>query len=253
MPEIKTINGTRLLVVKNYDEMSRLGAQMILERIKGNRKINLLLPTGTTPEGVYKILRKQGPKYFNRVTFFNKDEYCEKVGNTYKLVSEKNSKGFRYYMRKHFFQKIKPRRFYFPSMDNYKKPGSCDTFIKKNGGLDLALSAMGEDGHLGFNFPGTKFNSVTRLVKLNGNIKKVNKKLTGFDTPEYGITIGLKTEMLSKEIIFLVSGKRKAKILAKILKAKKPTVKIPATILKKHKNCHWIVDREALSVTKRTR
>lgn len=246
MAEERIINGKRLIVAKDYKGMSLIGARLILERIKKNPKINLLLPTGTTPEGVYKILRLKNPKFFSQVTFFNKDEYCEKDGGKFKLVSEKNSKGFKYYMRKNFFESVAPRAAYFPSIENYKKSGSYDDLIKKLGGIDLAIGAMGEDGHFGFNFPGASFDSVTRLVRLNGNIRIVNAKLTGQEIPRYGITAGVKTEFESREIIFLVSGKRKAKILAKILKTKKPTAKIPATIFLKHPNCLWIVDKEVL-------
>jgi 6-phosphogluconolactonase/glucosamine-6-phosphate isomerase/deaminase len=51
--------------------------------------------------------------------------------------------------------------------------------------------------------------------------------------------------MAAKEVIFLVSGKRKAAILKRILAAKKPTSALPATILKHHPRCHWIVDADA--------
>src|SRR3989344_7808774 len=93
---------------------------------------------------------------------------------------------------------------------------------------------------MGFNFPGVSFDSVSRLVRLNGNIKKVNKKLTGFEIPEYGVTIGIKTEMESKEIVFIVSGKRKAEIFKKVIMSKKVTPKLPASVLKIHPNCHFI-------------
>jgi glucosamine-6-phosphate deaminase len=248
MAETRIIKGTKLIVAKDKKELSRIAADLILERLRKRPSANLLVATGTTPEGVYSLLRKESPKLFCKASFFNMDEYCEKNGRKFKLVNEKDSKGYRFYMRKHFFAKIKPKASYFPSEEDIKTPGTYDKIIKNRKGIDLCLCAVGEDGHVAFNFPGTKFASVSRLVRLNGNIKKVNKKLTGHDIPDYGVTVGLKTLMESREIIFIVCGERKAGILKRVVSSKKPKVKIPATVLKHHKNCHFIVDREAVSL-----
>ena len=93
--------------------------------------------------------------------------------------------------------------------------------------------------------PGTPFDSATRLVKINEQTRAVNEGLTGLDTPEFAITVGLRTGMESKEILFLVSGGRKAEILYQVIYAAKPIPEIPATILKNHPNCRWIVDKKA--------
>ncbi len=240
-------SGFVLNIVRNKEEASKKVARMIIDRVSKKPNLNLLVPTGTTPEGVYEELKKK-PDFFHRVNFFNMDEYCEKVGTDFRLVSKKNSKGYRYYMWKNFFALVSPKASFFPSRADIKFSGSYDTLIKNLGGIDLCLGAVGEDGHMGFNFPGGNFDSKTRLVRLNVNIKKVNEKLTGYKIPLYGVTVGLRTISESKEIIFLVIGRRKAKILKKIVDLRQPDKKTPASILLSHKKCFWIADREAASL-----
>ena len=102
MAEVKIINGIKVTVATDYAEMSRIATSIILERVRKNPNLNILVPAGTTPGGGYEILSNDEPKLFRKVTFFNMDEYCEKKDGEYKVVSEKDSKGYRYYMRKLF-------------------------------------------------------------------------------------------------------------------------------------------------------
>ena len=53
--------------------------------------------------------------------------------------------------------------------------------------------------------------------------------------------------MKSKKVIFLVLGERKSAILKKIIYSDVST-DIPASILKKHENCVWVVDEKAISL-----
>ena len=250
MSKEKIYNKTKITVVKDYKEMSQLAARLILQKIYSKSiiklNINLLVPTGSTPEGVYKIISKQPKKLFKHVRFFNMDEYCQKDGK--RLVNKNNPVSYKKYMKEHLFRNISSVQSHFPGVENIKKPGSYDKQIQKYGGIDFCVNALGIDGHtFGFNFPGSSFGSVTRLVKINEITRKINKKKSGYKTPEYAVTTGLKTGMKSKEVLFLVSGREKADILHKIVYSSKPTTKIPATILKLHPRCRWIVDEDAAS------
>ena len=246
MAKDKTIKGLRITLVEDYDEMCSLAVASILDRLQSNPRLNMLVPTGTTPLGVYQKLCRQNSAPIKKAGIFNMDEYCVTVDGKYELVPEMDSVSYRRYMRENLYCSLTPAKSYFPGVENIQKPGTYDEFIKKSGGIDLCLNAIGEDGHtFGFNLPGTPFDSKTRLVVLSDETKKVNQGLTGLNTPGYAITIGLMTGMESQEILLLVSGKRKADIFKKIIDAPQPTMDIPATILKQHSNCHWIVDKDA--------
>ena len=241
-----TINGIRLTIVKTYEEMCRLAVDMLLERIRVNPAMNLLVPTGSTPLGLYGILAKEYASALGQATFFNMDEYCASLKGQIALIPETHPASYRNYMQENLFGRVLPKATHFPGIENVQEEGYYDRLIEDSGGIDLCLNAMGEDGHtFGFNPPGTSFSSRTRLVKVNEETRGVNENITGMTTPEYAITVGLLTGMESKEILFLVSGKRKADILRKVLLAQEPTPLIPATILREHHQCHWIVDEKA--------
>ena len=70
----------RILVCKNYEEMSKKAAQMILSQITLKPNAVLGLATGSTPVGMYKNLvdmYNNGIIDFSEVTTFNLDEYCD--------------------------------------------------------------------------------------------------------------------------------------------------------------------------------
>lgn len=241
-----TMNGIRLTVAETYQEMCRLAADMMIERIRANPAMNLLVPTGSTPLGLYHILAGEYAGVLDQVTFFNMDEYCVRDKDQTTLIPATHPASYRKYMQENLFDRVIPKATHFPGTENIQEQGVYDRFIENSGGLHLCLNAMGEDGHtFGFNPPGTSFTSRTRLVKVGDETRGVNEKLTGMKTPEYAITVGLLTGMESKEIIFLVSGERKAEILHQVLFAQEPTPHIPATILREHQRCHWIIDKEA--------
>ena len=219
--------------------MSRLAAARILEAAKCSHRINILVPTGTTPEGVYAILRGHRD-LLKQATFWNMDEYFEGK----RLISRRHPASYRRYMHERLFRQVKAKS-YFPTARDIQHPGAYDALIRKRGGIDLCLNAIGEDGHtFGFNFPGSSFRSRTRLVKIPPDTREVNEQLTGLKTPKHAVTAGISTGMQAKEVICIVSGLRKAKILRKVLFSP-VSKKIPATILREHSNCCWIVDREA--------
>ena len=241
----RTLNGIQIHIVKDYAELSRSAATLIMQRVQSNPKLSVLVPTGTTPEGVYTLLAQQGQK-LKEAMFYNMDEYCVKSSDgVYTFLPSDDKRSYHYYMQHHLLETLPAVKSYFPGLENIDQPGNYDQIIEKQGGLDFCLNAIGEDGHtFGFNLPGSSFSSVTRLVAINEDTQEVNEKLTGFATPQYAVTVGLKTGMSAEEVVVLVSGKRKAGILRKILYAEM-TEKLPATLLKTHARCSWIVDEDA--------
>lgn len=242
MADDRAYNGIPITVVQNYEEMSRRAADIILECIHTNPKLSLLVPTGTTPMGTYKILGQQDSRLFSDVKFLNMDEYCQEDGQ---LIPATHPASYRLFMGTHLFDHIGNATSFFPGPENAQMPGSYDTLILQLGGIDFCLTTMGEDGHtFGFNFPGTSFESQTRLVRVHSETKRVNKNLTGFETLDYAITTGINTGMSAREVLFLVSGRRKAEKLREVVYGS-ITQDVPATVLRTHQNCTWIVDEDA--------
>lgn len=239
------VNNVRLHIANDYQEASTYAADIIAEYVIKKPKSSLLLSTGTSQLGIYNDFINKYSDIFSHTTIFNMYEYCLKTARSYRYIDSNSPVSFQKYMRDRFLNKIRVRRHYFPDILNASEKGHYDRFIQKQGGINLALAAIGEDGHtFGFNLPGCKFTDSTRLVQINPFNREIIRKLTASETPEYAITTGIATGMAAKKIVFIATGLRKSSILKSIITSPISN-HIPATVLRNHKDCTWIIDNEA--------
>jgi 6-phosphogluconolactonase/glucosamine-6-phosphate isomerase/deaminase len=92
--------------------------------------------------------------------------------------------------------------------------------IIAEGGIDLFLGGMGNDGHIAFNEPGSSLSSRTRVKTLNSQTKAANARFFGGDTtkvPGTALTVGVGTIMDSREVLIIVSGQSKARALSAVV------------------------------------
>ena len=107
------------------------------------------------------------------------------------------------------------------------------------------ILGIGTNGHIAFNEPGSSIKSKTRIVKLADSTRKSNSQFFKEGrVPQKAVSVGISTILKSKLIILIATGKDKAETIAKTIKSK-PSSKIPASFLKKHKNVLFILDEEA--------
>lgn len=128
-------------------------------------------------------------------------------------------------------------------------PEACQLFtgaIGRLGGIDILMLGLGENGHLGFNQPGTPFGSTAWLSKMDPQLDARIHRETATPTSQQlgGATLGLKDIMHARKIILVANGERKAAIVKKILRGP-VTEDVPASILQLHPNCEYILDAEA--------
>ncbi|MCD6444643.1 glucosamine-6-phosphate deaminase [Candidatus Bathyarchaeota archaeon] len=239
----------KVLIVKNYEELSLETALRIAEAVRSKPDIVLGLATGGTPLGCYRELirmhREEGLS-FSRVTTFNLDEY---VG-----LPPSHPQSYHYYMFHNFFDHVDVRRenVHIPDGMAEDLDEECRRYeeaIKRAGGIDLQLLGIGRNGHIGFNEPGSPFDSRTRVVKLSEQTRKDNARFFNSidEVPTHAITMGIGTIMEARRIILIASGEAKAEAIAKAVKGPK-TVDVPASVLQDHPDCLFIVDKEAASL-----
>ncbi len=237
-----------LIKVKDYQEMSAKAAEYLANKVRTSPKITLGLATGGTPEGTYRKLiedhRKNHTSY-KQVTTFNLDEY---VG-----LSGDHPNSYRFYMDQMFFDHIdiQEANTYIPRGDVSDILQECldyEKLIEDKGGMDLQLLGIGSNGHIGFNEPGTPFDSKTHLVTLTPSTREANARYFSSleQVPTQAISMGIATIMKAKEILLLVSGEKKSKALAQLLRGE-ITEKNPASVLKNHPNVTIIADHKALA------
>ena len=107
-----------------------------------------------------------------------------------------------------------------------------DVIIAEAGGLDLAILGIGQRGRVGFNEPGTPFDSVTHRQKLTKATKRELSGLFGGEeqVPAFGLTMGIHTILGAKEILVFASGEEKADPVFRMLYARDDSF-VPAAFL----------------------
>ncbi|MCP8617813.1 glucosamine-6-phosphate deaminase [Salirhabdus salicampi] len=236
----------KIIKAKNYTEMSQLASERIFDKIKNVANVTLGLATGGTPTRTYQYLiddyEKNNTSY-SHVTTFNLDEY---IG-----LSPNDSNSYRYYMDKHLFNHIPipKEQTHIPNGLAKDLQLECEAYEKKidNHGIDLQILGLGSNGHIGFNEPGTNFDSNTHVVNLADSTREANARFFNSleEVPTKAITMGIRSIMKSKEIILLVSGERKKEALTRLLDGEVDE-SFPASILKQHPNVTIIADKAVL-------
>lgn len=239
----------RVVKVANYEEMSQKAAECIIRQVKEKPDSVLGLATGGTVTGTYQLLAKDHQKNgtsYRQILTVNLDEY---IG-----ISPEHEQSYHFYMKKRLFDhvQIPPENTYLPDGQAEDLEEECkryDERIESLGGIDLQLLGIGVNGHIGFNEPGTPFDSKTHIVELSESTRKANARFfnTLEEVPKKAITMGIETIMKSKKILLLASGLKKAPIIRKLFQ-EGITEEIPASVLKKHENVVLIADEEALSL-----
>ena len=240
----------KLIIARDYEEMSKKAAQIIAEEIKKKPNLVLGLATGGTPVGTYRELvkmYKNGEVDFSRVITFNLDEYLG--------LSPDDERSYHYYMYSNFFNhvNVKPENIHIPNGVAEDIDEECrryDEAIEKAGGIDLQLLGIGVNGHIGFNEPGDELLTATHVTNLAPDTIKANARFFESidEVPKKAITVGLGTIMKAKKIILLASGREKAKIMAELLDEDAVSTKVPASFLLLHRDVTIIMDEEAAEV-----
>lgn len=118
--------------------------------------------------------------------------------------------------------------------------------IEKRGGADLIILGLGENGHLGFNQPGSDFEGGACVSTMDDDLQRRIKEDCGLPESAVlgGVTLGIKDIMSAKKLILAVKGSSKAAILKKVMYGP-VTNDVPASILQTHPDCTVVVDKAA--------
>lgn len=202
--------------------MSRWAAEHVIERInsykpEGGRKFVLGLPTGSSPEGMYRALAEacaQGRVSFRNVVTFNMDEY---VG-----LPESHPESYHSFMARNLFDHVDcpKENIHILNGNASNLEEEClryEEMIREAGGIDLFVGGIGPDGHIAFNEPGSSLSSRTRVKTLTTDTIVANSRFFDNDinnVPRQALTVGVGTVMDAREVMILVNGHAKTRALA---------------------------------------
>jgi len=192
-------------------------------------------------------MHKEDGLSFSNVISFNLDEYFP--------MKNDNIQSYHHFMSVHLFSHvdIKSENIFIPKGDllNDEVNDHCQKYDQKIsdlGGIDFQLLGIGRTGHIGFNEPGSNYDSLTRRVHLNYITRNdARKSFYGIENvPTTAITMGIKTIRKSKRIVLLAWGQNKSSVIKKAIENEVDS-NIPASFLQKHSNVTFVLDNSSSS------
>jgi len=240
----------RIIITENYDELSQKTAEMVADLVNAKPDLNFCLPAGGSPIGMYACLVKmyqEGKVDFSRMTTFDMDEY---VG-----LEPTDENSYTYFMQKHFLKhvNVNPDRVFYPHVTSGDIEAECVRYsqhIIDCGGLDIAITGIGDDGHIAFNEPHSYLLPRTHVVDLKESTIKANARFFNGDVdavPKRTVSIGMEEIMKSKNFIVVASGEHKAVLLEKMFANDHLDPMYPVSFLRMHPNVTFILDKAAAS------
>ncbi|MBP2242158.1 glucosamine-6-phosphate deaminase [Cytobacillus eiseniae] len=194
------------------------------------------LATGGTMVPLYSRIC-QSDLDFSQCTSVNLDEY---VG-----LPRQHDESYYAFMQNNLFQTKPFKETNLPNGEaqNVEEEASQYEQLVQSKNVDLQLLGVGENGHIGFNEPGTPFTSETHVVQLTPSTREANARF--FDSidevPEKAITLGISTILRAKCILLLAVGEKKRAALDALLSGE-ITEKFPITSLRTHSNVIVLTD-----------
>lgn len=236
-------------VFKTPEELAQAAAMVFAAQIAKKPDTVLGLATGSTPVGTYRELarlNRLGLIDFSEVRTYNLDEY---IG-----LEPTHDQSYRYFMNDNLFNhiNIKMENTHVPcgtGADHWADARAYDEAVEAAGGIDLQLLGIGNNGHIGFNEPGTPFGSRTHLVDLTPSTREANQRFFNSldEVPTQAVTMGIRTVMNARRIMLIALGKGKAEIIRKTILGP-VTEEVPASVLQLHPDVEIYLDHDAASM-----
>ncbi len=204
------------------------------------------LPTGHTPISLYQTLLQRavtGEADLSRMRVAMLDDYLG--------ARHEDEVSFYQWLQEHFLRAAgigDGRTLAIPTQAETIEE-DCDAYerkLKAWGGCDLLFLGLGRNGHIGFNEPGSRRETRTRVVPLSASSRLANADYWRRQAavPERGVTMGIATILEARRIVLLVAGEGKRDILRRMMAAE-AGAEIPASWLKDAPQATVLADEAA--------
>lgn len=237
-----------LIVTKDGHEIATLLSKVVVGLIKQKPNAVLGLATGSSPITTYQMLiadHQDNQTDWSNVTTFNLDEY---VG-----LAKDNAQSYHYFMEENLFKhlNIKKENTHIPNGlgDAAKNAAEYETLINSSNPIDFQILGLGDNGHIGFNEPGSDVTSVTRIVDLTPATIAANQRFFNHqsEVPTQAITMGIATILKAKNIVLIATSTKKAEAVRALVQGE-ISVEWPCSFLQDHPSVLVLVDQAAASL-----
>ena len=227
------------IICRDYRALSDRAAEIVLDTVRTNPEAVLILPTGSTPVGMYARLRKSEAD-FSGVSTMNLDEYCD--------LPAEHPQSYRSFMQKHLFSgvNLQPEKIAFPKWEGNitEQCRRYDAHIEAFSRIDLAILGIGPNGHIGFNEPDDYLIAGTHEVVLANETRAANKRFFAKEAvPERAVTMGIAPIFRAERVLLLAAGEQKCVVVHRALSGK-VTPRLPASVLQLHKHVTVLLTEE---------
>lgn len=209
---------------------------IIEEQLAAGALKNLGVATGSSPSPVYREMARRGLD-LSGVILFALDEY---IG-----LPPGHPESYRAVVEREIARPlgVADDRVNLP---DGARPAEYDQLIAASGGVDLQILGIGRNGHIGFNEPGSSFDSRTRVVDLEESTREANARFFDAidDVPRQSVTQGIGTILNARKLVVVVSGSEKANAVAASINGPR-TEAMPASVLRDHADVTWLLDQSA--------
>jgi len=238
----------KINIADNYEEMSKMAAEHIIQAVQRKPNALLSIAGGSTPLGMLRYLieaSRENRVSFAECKFVSLDEWVGLGGG--------DEGSCRSTLDQHFFEPLSIRedqiRFYDGRSPDLE--GECektDLFVKEHGPIDVIVLGVGLNGHLGFNEPGCEMDTYSHIVELDDVTRAVSVKyFSEQKNLNHGITLGMKHIMESTDVMLLADGDKKAEIV-KATALGEMTEQVPSSLLREHGRFELFLDERAASL-----
>jgi len=231
----------KVSIHRNADEANAAAADWLAAQLVSPDVRNVMLAAGNTPLELY---RQIGERHLPlaRLNVFALDEYVgvplNEPRNCANLLGRTAIEPWG----------IPAAQYFTVSSLEADATGSVQAHerrIQQAGGLDLLVLGLGQNGHLGFNEPGSAENSVGRMLDLDRISIEANRKwFNGDYAPARGVTVGMKTILAARRILIMAYGPHKRAAVQAMLHGPRD-IRYPASFLQGHSNVHVFLDQAA--------
>src|SRR5690606_29625580 len=189
----------QLIQCQSKDDAAKTVAGILFDYISDSTKKVFGLATGRTMEPVYaeliRLIKESGADLTGK-SFFMLDEYYGRPDN--------HESSVKYYIKPHFQNPLglKDEQIFFPPVQLDNAGEKYEEDIRRMGGVALQLLGIGQNGHIGFNEPGSRKNSLTRRVDLTPETIEANREqFVGDIIPVDALSMGIGTILRAKSLV----------------------------------------------------
>jgi 6-phosphogluconolactonase/glucosamine-6-phosphate isomerase/deaminase len=218
-------------------------ASLWRDRLRTNPRLRICLPSGHTPNAIFAAMGrsvKAGQVSFAAAEIFCLDEF----GDLQRDDQGRCANMLRHYLLSHI--DLPEKQFHRIDIDAPDLDKVCREYDRSiEPGFDLTLLGLGLNGHLGMNEPGSFADSPTRRVDLaSTTVASSAKYLAHGNLPTWGVTVGLKQLLGSREVWLIANGPAKTGIIQRIVQGPIGE-EVPASLLRRHPRSFLMVDAQA--------